>query len=88
MTMAERSTCSPVAMADWMLNQALADAGLAGLGISTHSFRRKALTNLRNARVPLRVIQEISGHRSLASLQRYLEVSPEQKKAAISALGY
>ncbi|MEA5452951.1 tyrosine-type recombinase/integrase [Leptolyngbya sp. CCNP1308] len=59
-----------------------------GLGISTHSFRRTALTNLSNAGVPLRVIQEISVHRSLASLQRYLEVSPEQKKAAIAALGY
>jgi integrase/recombinase XerD len=74
--------------ADWLLDQALAYAGLEGLGISTHSFRRTALTNLSNAGVPLRVIQEISGHRSLASLQRYLEVSPEQKKAAISALEY
>jgi integrase/recombinase XerD len=34
------------------------------------------------------VIQEISGHRSLASLQRYLEVSPEQKKVAIAVLSY
>ncbi len=74
--------------ADWLLDQALAYVGLEGLGISTHSFRRTALTNLSNAGVPLRVIQEISGHRSLASLQRYLEVSPDQKKAAIAALGY
>ncbi|MGB3515829.1 MAG: site-specific integrase [Elainellaceae cyanobacterium] len=74
--------------ADWLLDQALAYAGLEGVGISTHSFRRTALTNLSNAGVPLRVIQEISGHRSLASLQRYLEVSPEQKKAAISALSF
>ncbi|WP_202807533.1 hypothetical protein [Leptolyngbya sp. PCC 6406] len=48
----------------------------------------KSWKRIRNAGVPLRVIQEISGHRSLASLQRYLEVSPEQKKAAIAALGY
>ena len=74
--------------ADWLLDQALAYAGLDGLGISTHSFRRTALTNMSNAGVPLRVIQEISGHRSLASLQRYLEVGPEQKKAAIAALSY
>ena len=71
--------------ADWLLDQALAYVGLEGLGIS---FRRTALTNLSNAGVPLRVIQEISGHRSLASLQRYLEVSPEQKKQAIAALNY
>jgi integrase/recombinase XerD len=75
-------------LADWLLDQALADVGLEGVGISTHSFRRTALTNLSNAGVPLRVIQEISGHRSLASLQRYLEVSPEQKKVAIAALSY
>jgi integrase/recombinase XerD len=48
----------------WLLDQALAYAGLEVLGISTHSFRRTALTNLSNAGVPLRVIQEISGHRS------------------------
>lgn len=74
--------------ADWLLDNALAYCGLDGLGISTHSFRRTALTNMSNAGVPLRVIQEISGHRSLASLQRYLEVSPDQKKAAIHALSY
>ncbi|WP_347405030.1 tyrosine-type recombinase/integrase [Nodosilinea sp. LEGE 06152] len=67
--------------------QALAYAGLEGLEISTHSFSRTALTNLSNAGVPLRVIQEISDYRSLASLQRYLEVSPEQKKA-IAGLNY
>ena len=74
--------------ADWLLDQALAYAELDGRGISTHSFRRTALTNLSNAGIPLRVIQDISGHRSLASLQRYLEVTPEQKKAAIAALDY
>ncbi len=74
--------------ADWLLNQAVAYAGLEGLGISTHSFRRTALTQMSNAGVPLRVIQEISGHRSLASLQRYLEVSPDQRRAAVLALDY
>jgi integrase/recombinase XerD len=74
--------------ADWLLDNAVAYAGMEGLGISTHSFSRTALNQMSNAGVPLRVIQEISGHRSLASLQRYLEVSPEQKKAAIWALEY
>ena len=32
-------------------------------GVSTHSMRRTALTNLSNAGVPLRVIMEISGHK-------------------------
>ncbi|WP_399313343.1 tyrosine-type recombinase/integrase [Trichocoleus sp. FACHB-262] len=48
------------------------------MGVSTHSFRRTALTQMSSAGVPLRVIQEISGHRSLQALQRYLEVSELQ----------
>jgi integrase/recombinase XerD len=55
-------------------------------GISTHSFRRTGLTQLSNVGIPLRVIQEISGHRDLAQLQKYLEVKPEQIRGAISAL--
>ncbi|MBD1853171.1 tyrosine-type recombinase/integrase [Cyanobacteria bacterium FACHB-502] len=57
-------------------------------GISTHSFRRTALTQMSSAGVPLRVIQEISGHRSLAALQRYLEVSEKQVEAAVGAIGF
>ena len=55
-------------------------------GHSTHSFRRTTLTQLSNSQVPLRVIQEISGHKSLQELQRYLEVSPDQVEDAISLL--
>ncbi|NEP15460.1 MAG: site-specific integrase [Leptolyngbya sp. SIO4C1] len=55
-------------------------------GFSTHSFRRTALTRLSDAGVPLRVVQEISGHRSLDVLRRYLEVKPEQIEDAISML--
>lgn len=69
---------------DKALRQACDRLGLAGF--STHSFRRTTLTRLSNAGVPLRVIQEISGHRSLQELQRYLEVRPEQIKGAIAHL--
>jgi integrase/recombinase XerD len=55
-------------------------------GASTHSMRRTALTNLSNAGVPLRVIMEISGHKNLSSLQRYLEVQPEQLVKALGIL--
>ena len=55
-------------------------------GISTHSFRRTALTQMSNAGIPLRVIQQISGHRSLGVLQEYLEVTPEQVRGAASSL--
>ena len=41
---------------------------------------------MSNAGIPLRVIQEISGHRNLEQLQRYLEVEPDQVRGAIAAL--
>lgn len=56
------------------------------LGVSTHSFRRTALTQMSNAGIPLRVIQEVSGHRNLDELQKYLEVAPEQVRGAVSSL--
>lgn len=55
-------------------------------GVSTHSFRRTALTQMSNAGIPLRIIQEISGHRDLEQLQRYLEVHPNQVTGAIASL--
>jgi len=55
-------------------------------GVSTHSFRRTALTQMSNAGIPLRVIQKISGHRSLSQLQAYLEVQPEQVTGAVASL--
>jgi integrase/recombinase XerD len=57
-------------------------------GISTHSFRRTALTQMSSAGIPLRVIQEISGHRSLQALQKYLEVSEQQVEQAIAVVGF
>jgi integrase/recombinase XerD len=55
-------------------------------GASTHSFRRTALTQMSNAGIPLRVIQQVSGHRTLTELQKYLEVSDSQVKGAIASL--
>ena len=55
-------------------------------GVSTHSFRRTALTQMSNAGIPLRVIQEISGHRTLDELMKYLEVTEAQVRGAVSSL--
>ena len=55
-------------------------------GVSTHSFRRTALTLMSNEGIPLRIIQEVSGHKSLSELQKYLEVKPEQVRGAVSSL--
>lgn len=72
--------------ADKILKGACVRVGLEG--VSTHSFRRTALTMMSSAGIPLRVIQEISGHNDLGTLQRYLEVSPEQKRKAVAAIGF
>jgi integrase/recombinase XerD len=37
---------------------------------------------MSNAGIPLRIIQEISGHSNLEQLQYYLEVKPDQVKGA------
>ncbi|MGK7892779.1 MAG: tyrosine-type recombinase/integrase [Xenococcus sp. (in: cyanobacteria)] len=73
-------------MADKLLRAACSRIGVEG--VSTHSFRRTALTQMHNAGIPLRHIQEISGHNDLGTLQRYLEVSPEQRKKAVSVIGW
>jgi hypothetical protein len=43
---------------------------------------------MSSAGIPLWVIQEISGHRSLQVLQRYLEVSEVQLEGAIASLSF
>jgi integrase/recombinase XerD len=70
--------------ASWILREACRRVGIEG--VSTHSFRRTALTQMSNAGIPLRIIQEISGHRTLDELYKYLEVSPEQVRGAIASL--
>ena len=70
--------------ASWILREACKRVGIEG--VSTHSFRRTALTQMSNAGVPMRVIQEISGHRTLDELYKYLEVKSEQVRGAIANL--
>ncbi len=41
---------------------------------------------MSNAGIPLRIIQEISGHRTLDQLYRYLEVEPSQVVGAVNSL--
>ena len=74
------------ASADRILRDACKCVGIEG--VSTHSFRRTALTWMSDAGVPLRHIQSISGHRTLAALERYLGVTDQQKQNAISVLNF
>lgn len=68
----------------WILRVACKKVGVEG--ISSHSFRRTALTSMSNAGIPLRVIQEVSGHRTLDELYKYLEVREDQVLGAVSSL--
>ncbi len=56
------------------------------VGVSSHIWRRTGLTEMYRGGVPLKTIQKISGHKSLAALQRYLEVDREQVEAAVICL--
>lgn len=65
------------------LNGASHECGLQG--VSSHSFRRSALTSAHNAGVPLSHLMALSGHESMSALQRYLHVTEDQKdQAALS----
>lgn len=70
--------------ASWILRNACKKVGIEG--VSTHSFRRTALTQMSNAGIPLRIIQEISGHRTLDELYKYLEVQEDQLIGAVNSL--
>jgi integrase/recombinase XerD len=41
---------------------------------------------MSSAGIPLRVIQEVSGHRTLTELQKYLEVNDAQIRGAVASL--
>ena len=57
------------------LNAASHECGLEG--VSSHSFRRSALTSAHNAGVPLSHLMALSGHESMSALQRYLHVTED-----------
>jgi integrase/recombinase XerD len=50
-------------------------------GVSSHSFRRSALTAAHQAGLSLREVAEISGHQSLAALERYLDQDAAKERA-------
>lgn len=72
--------------ADKILRTAFIELGIEGA--STHSFRRTCLTQMHRSGVPLKVIQKISGHKTLSALQKYLEVLDEDLESAISTLKF
>ncbi len=70
---------------DKALRRALKKADLEDQGYSLYSPRRGFITRLDELGYSVRMIQAITGHRSLAALGRYIEVSPEKKRSAINS---
>ena len=67
-----------------VFRQLYAQVGLDGA--SSHSGRRTMLTKLAERGVHARVIQQIARHSSLATTQRYIEVSPHLLRNALEML--
>lgn len=52
-------------------------------GVSPHSFRRTAAVDAVGRGLPLHVVQQLTGHKSLGSLGEYLQASQAEVLAAI-----
>lgn len=58
------------------------------VGASSHSLRRTHAKELRRRGIDLKIIQEQLGHSSLAITERYLQIDPVEKRAAIEGLKF
>ena len=58
-----------------------------GINASSHSGRRKFITDLSEKGVSVRVIQELARHRDLATTQRYIDVSVDKLRNAVNLFG-
>jgi integrase/recombinase XerC len=54
--------------------------GVGLYGVTPHTMRHSFATHMLERGAPLRVIQELLGHESLATTQRYLKITVEQMK--------
>jgi len=61
-------------------------AGIPEEKLHPHSFRHSFCINLARAEVPLHVIQELTGHKTLNTLRIYLKVAQEETDKAIAKL--
>lgn len=68
---------------DAALRRAMMRTGLTGLGYSTHSTRRGLINRMHDAGKSIKVIQSITGHKSLSVLSGYIDVTDEMRRNAI-----
>lgn len=63
---------------------ALVDAGIDPAGVVLHTLRHTALSRMMDAGLDVRTIMEISGHRSMAMLERYTHPTEQRKAEALN----
>jgi integrase/recombinase XerD len=68
---------------DKAFRRAVKQAGLENQGFSLYSARRGFITRLNEQGCDIKIIQRLTGHKSVSSLVRYIEVSEAQLKNAI-----
>ena len=68
-----------------LINGIYREAGIAGA--SSHSGRRGFITTLANHSVGIKTIMELAGHRQMSTTQRYISVTPDQKRRAVDLVG-
>ncbi|NEN90808.1 MAG: phage integrase family protein [Okeania sp. SIO3H1] len=71
---------------DEAFRSALVVAGLNRRGFSLHSPRRTLITRLSKEGYPLATIQQITGHKSIQTLQEYIDVSPAEVAKVLETL--
>ena len=67
-----------------LINVIYREAGIQGA--TSHSGRRGFITELANHSVGIKVIMELAVHRQLGTTQRYINVTPEQKRNAVELI--
>ncbi|REJ50680.1 MAG: site-specific integrase [Microcystis wesenbergii TW10] len=68
------------------LKKSAEKVGLDDKRIVTHCGRRSCITELARRGTDLRTIQAVSGHTSIANLQRYIETDPDRTKNALEGI--
>ena len=70
----------------WIINRQLKEAGLDGMGFSTHKLRHTAATLMyQYGHVDIRVLKDLLGHENLGTTEIYTHLSKEQLKSAADA---